>query len=396
MPEVPTKALLQIGIVLAASTLALVVLGTFGSSVQLEGSLQPEGGQIEVLAPIGGTVVQVNAAEGADIPRGTIVATLKAQTIAKPGVDSSEDVGAQLKAKASRIQAQLRDQNALIAAAQRNAAGRLALAQAKLGYIENQLKLQHRREELSLENLKAFTDLESQGFVSALGILPHREKVLDASAGLAALERELAAQRLEESTLRQALRDEEQRLTDVAIELQRQYEDASLEFTRHFSQSTRHVTTTSDARVLRVLAHEGHSVTSGDLIALLSASNDRQVARFQVGSEYIAELAIGQAASIEAAGYAREKHGTVRGTVRHISRSGAPSDRLKDSVAPPGSARQALFTVDMTIDEGEFARKQIPLRSGMRLTARLQLAERPLYAWLLAPFNEGGSYAPNR
>ncbi|TXH74680.1 MAG: HlyD family efflux transporter periplasmic adaptor subunit [Lysobacteraceae bacterium] len=391
MPALPLRPIVWAAVAMMLAFVLLLVFGRYGRSVQVVGALQPEGGQIQVKAPIAGVVTELKVADGVTVTRNQPIATVESTAFSRAGDETHSATRASLERKAERIDDAIDSERFAVRDASRTAATRLALVRSEIGQVENEIRLLDARGGPAENTVQACLERKEKGIVSDLAVAPHKDRELEIRANRASLQRTLASLQQDEASLLQAVRDDEQRAQQQVSELRRQLDDIEIEKIRLAGQTSRVLIASAAGRVLRVTAREGQTVENGDLVALIGTRSDRYIARFLVPSQSLAEVSVGQPAGLSVTGYAREKYGVLAGRVASISPAGVPSSQLQapdsESIGGP-QERQLLFEVDIAIDENEFATKGIPLRAGTRVEARIQLKRRPLYRWLIAPFTE--------
>lgn len=148
-----------------------------------------------------------------------------------------------------------------------------------------------------------------------------------------------------------------------------------------------HVVTATRAGIVNNLqAREGQFVSTSSPVPLLTLADGASslVAHLLVPVRAAGFLAPGQRLDIRYDAFPYQKFGLYRGEVTSVAKTALLPGELMNT---PVNLQEPVYRVEAHLSEqGVRAYGQsIPLRSGMTLTADVQLAERSLWQWLLEP-----------
>lgn len=155
----------------------------------------------------------------------------------------------------------------------------------------------------------------------------------------------------------------------------------------HLQGQRGHILTATRSGIVNNLqAREGQFVSSTNPIPLLTLSDNAGplIAHLLVPVRAAGFLAVGQRLDIRYDAFPYQKFGLYHGEIRQVARTPLLPNELQNT---PVTLQESVYRVEAVLDEqGVNAYGQsIPLKSGMTLTADVELAERFLWQWLLEP-----------
>src|SRR5690348_4138473 len=184
---------------------AFLVLGEYTRKARLEGIVAPQMGVVRIVAPQAGIVQSVRVAEGDEVAREALVATLGdgRESAAREAIGSA--VAQRLRERSDALERQRESTAAAAASEQGSAAERVRGLRRELEALDGEMRTQSSRVALASRGVERAERLESIGFLSGASADRERDAGMQSLAQLeslrrahVALSRELAAARLDE------------------------------------------------------------------------------------------------------------------------------------------------------------------------------------------------------
>jgi membrane fusion protein len=375
-------------VMLGSLTAALFFLSiaTYSRVEIASGTLVPAAGVVPIMPTRGGVITRIAVAEGEEVPRNAMLASIRAEE------DSGDGVSV-----AARVEAALRRENTSLSiqAQEAGAAAHAQLAQltaqreglaAEIAQLESQIALQRSliaSSERDLERIRAVAD---RGFISGRDIIVRQEQLLSRRQALAQLSQSLAARR---SSLASAEGNA------LQLTAEGRGRSASLEATR--AELSRQTAEAAGARsyVLRAPVAGRIAALTGrpgqpvnpqtGLMSIIPARSTLQ-AQLSVPTSAIGFVKRGQVVRLAIDAFPFQRFGTVTGRV--ITVAATPI-----SQPGPNDTTKSVYPVMVALDRTAIPAlgRQEPLVSGMTLTARIITEKQSLLRWLFEPLYAVGN-----
>ncbi len=363
--------------------------GEYTRKARLAGVLVPDRGLIRIVAPVGGTVLALQAGEGQAVHAGDPLLTLGVLNPALAGAEQAE-LQQTFAARERSFAEAARREEAL--RAQRLAAldDRLAALQREQAQLEAQAQLQQQRLALAEQALARLQALGGENFVSAAQVQAKSEDVLALKAEGAALARQRQALAREAATLQAERRDVPLQSAQRLGELERdRAEVAEAAVRAETSAAARQlvVRAPADGVLAAVSASPGQAVAADAALASLNPAGAQLQAHLYAPSSALGFVRPGQAVWLRLQAYPYQKFGLQGGRVLRVAQAPLTPDEL---AAAPVAARpggEPLYRVTVVLDRQsvEVAGQARPLLAGMQLDADVALERRRLIEWLFEP-----------
>ena len=382
---------------LVAAVVALVVAGLVGlfafgeytRKARLAGALAPEGGLVQVVAPLSGVLTRVSAQEGREVAAGETLAVLSAERRSEAVGATQGEVLRALRARRDSLAAEEARNGALVATQARAREARLAVMAAELDAMEREFALQRERVALADASLTRQRELRARNIVVEQDLRQAEEEALDQRLALqalgrqrATLERErlaLAAER-DEAPFREALRRAETERQVAEVEQALAEAEAAREVVIAAPQA-------GTLTALRVGA--GSGVAASELLMTLVPAEARLEARLYGPSRAIGFVRPGQRVLLRYDAYPHQKFGHYAGTVTSVSRAtvGAEPAGLPETGAAPADPAEPLYrvTVALGAQTAQAYGAPAPLQPGMTLEADVLIETRRVWEWVADP-----------
>jgi membrane fusion protein len=369
------------GVVFAA--LIFASLATYARKATVTGWLMPDQGMIRAIASAGGFIQDLAVKEGDVVERGARIAEVQIAAVTAAG-NVGEMVVQQLRAELEAVRTRAQTQIERLEAESQQTSVRRANLRTELLQLQIQLDLQEQRLVITRQELARGEEL------AAAGNLPRSELDRRRSAVLAA-EQELANLRRQIGAMEREISDITARIAAIGIEKETNRAEsrsaqASLEQRIIDAESRRVQLVTSPVagRIAALPVVVGQSISLGGTVAVVIPDGAKLEAELLAPSRGAGFIRPGQEVRLMLQAFPHQRFGTVKGTVRAISKTVlGPTE-----ISIPGlSIQEPVFRVRvaLTHDAIQAYGETIPLQPGMLLSADIVFDRLSLIQWLFDP-----------
>ena len=374
-----------LAVALAGFLAAFLALGRYTRRETVAGQVLPSAGLLNVMAPSAGTVSRLLVADGQSVKAGTVLLELSSDQDSAALGNTPLLVGRQLAAQRTQLQADLSDQETLTRQRAEGLRGKIALLQAQMNQIDEQVTIEKQQVTSYQALLEKIEPLSASGYVSSLQIQQQRAATLDAKSQYRALVR----QRLD---VRQQLESAKRELAQLPLdaaskrsEIERQLASLSQSIAQNEYQRAMVVRAPRDGVVSTVLPKEGQSVAAGQaLLSILPAGSSLQ-AQLLVPSRAIGFIDVGNRVVLRYEAFPYQKFGQQYGHVIDISRSALSPMEVTSHNGQQGEQPQNRVQVKLDRQFVEAYGHDEPLKPGMALQADILMDRRTLLEWVFEP-----------
>lgn len=373
-----------------AGILGLLVFGEYTRKARLAGALAPEGGLIQIVAPLSGVLTQVSAQEGLEVVAGATLAVLSAERRSEAVGATQGEVLRALRVRRDSLAGEVDRHAALFAAQAAAQRSRLAVLAAEIDAMEQEFALQRERVALADATLARQRELRARDIVVEQDLRQAEEEALDQRLALHALERlrtTLDRERLvltserDEAPFREALQ---------RAEIERQV--AEVEQALAEAEAAREVVIAAPqaGTLTALLVAAGGGVAAAEPLMTLVPAGARLEARLYGPSRAIGFVRPGQRVTLRYDAYPHQKFGRYDGTVTSVSRAtvgAAELTGLSAAEAAGGDPAEPLYRVTVALDAqtAQAYGAPAPLQPGMTLQADVLIETRRVWEWVADP-----------
>lgn len=354
---------------------------------QVVGVLLPTDGVVRVITTQSGIVLKKLVADGQLVRKGEVLFVL-----------SNEKNSSTLKNVQNRISQLMQgrkesfdsNSNQVIELSKRKIAAsqsrRLMIAQ-EIQTLEEQIRLQSKNVEISLENLDRSVDLQEKHYISAAQV---REKQ---SESFGQKQRLLELRRMHGNLKRELLAIETE-IVDISIQskidtesirrnlLSLEQEFAENEIKREFS-----IVASEDGVVTALIADVGQNIELNQPVATILPSSGKLGAEIYVPSRSMGFLKPGLKVWLRYQAYPYQKFGQYSAKVAEISSMSLRPEDINKQWYLGIANSEPVYRIRLNLEHEsvETYGAKVSLRSGMTFDASIQLDRRYLYEWILEP-----------
>lgn len=383
----PTRVSIWVigGLLTAAMAFAIwyAATATYARKETVVGWLTTDSGVLRAIAERGGLVAEIHVKVGDRVRvRSPVVEMrlLDRTDAQQAGALLAQALAEQRQAIEDKVQASLRR----LAIDTRRYTERRSFLEAEIGETGSQIDLQSQRVALAKENLERATALARAGHLSRSDEQTTAAAFVEAQQALSSLKR--SAKALE----REAVDVSRQVQAIPAMEAAAEAEAASSlavlneRTTRTGMEIEYAVASPIDGRVEAVPVHPGQSLRPGATVAVITAAGADLEAELFVPSRAAGFVAVGQTVGLKFEAFPFERFGIQEATVKELSLAPLAPDETN---IPGLQLQEPVFRVSARLTAQRLSAYgvEVPLRTGMLLTADLVADRRTLMEWLLDP-----------
>ncbi|ABB57934.1 HlyD family type I secretion periplasmic adaptor subunit [Synechococcus elongatus] len=378
-----------------ASATAWACIAQIDEAVQVQGQLEPKAAVKDVQAPVGGVLERLEVKEGQRVTQGQILARFNATTVAER-IRSLTEIRERLVAENQTFRAQIGEssegsvsvnQQQRIEAARREfesrqEAARLEASQLKQQQLQVESELQQVRYSLDL-NQRILNDLRplyEEGGIARTQYLKQEETVSQ-------LESTLRKNQAELQRLQFAVSQAEARLTNTQTVTFSEARGRIEENARRIAEIDSQITEAKQTLKYQIVrAPQSGTVfditaqgpgyvanTSEPLMKLVP--DDELVARLYIPNKDIGFVRTGQDVDIRIDSYPFSEYGDLKGKLTRVG---------SDSLPPNDTYQYVRFPAEVTLQEQKLVSRgrELPIQSGMSVSASIRLRQRPVITLL--------------
>ena len=381
--SVRMRVLIAILTCIIIGAVLFATMATYSRIESVSGWVVPEGGLIRITARQGGTLEELNVAEGDAVKVGQSLAVMRLSQDndhGNTGTAIAEYLDIELQAARAQAEA---ERERLLAQQQSLQVQRNAM-QHELDSSSERIETVTERLELMRTNLGRVKTIAERGFASnksvedsEMSVLMTEQELVDARTGIMVMERQIKDLDAQLQTLPFSIRaaDAQARASQAALERQS---------TELAVMNTYNATATVNGRVVAVPVSRGQTLNPQEVVAILTPEDSELQAELLVPSRAAGFIEPGQEVRLMYQAFPYQKFGTAKGEVASVSRTVlGPAE-----ISVPGlQIEEPVFRVKVKLASNEINAygQSIPIQPGMLLSAGIVLDRRTLFEWLLDP-----------
>ena len=387
----PAFSLVCTTVVLLLGGLGIFVTSTtLSRKASLTGLLVPIGGEIKVTATQAGTVSRLFVTEGAVVQEGEDLVDLVSERDTSRG-----DTDAMVARSIEQRRFSLRHEQDLarLQASQHRLSldARIKSMDHERALLESEAVTLRQRLKLAQTTADSYQRLAKEGFMSPVQAQQQEDQTLELTSRLAECERNLEGLKREQGTLESEQTASEATLASTLSQTDRDLAAIDRESVENSARREALLKAPATAQVSVLDVHLGQSVVAGQTVATLlpgpQGGNGHLLrARLFAPSRSAGFLQVGDLVRIRYAAFPYQKFGFGMGHVAAVSKTPLTTSEL------PGEQQSSLGTepvyrVDVDLQRQDIAApdRDIVLKSGMALTADVELERRSILEFLLEP-----------
>jgi HlyD family secretion protein len=267
------------------------------------------------------------------------------------------------------------------------ASAQLDLTQAELSARQTEQTLAAKSKELELNRslLRRYSGLLANGAVAEVQVLEQGNKVRQLESAVASTQEELSTNRARAAVQRMITSSTKERLDLDSERLESQTVEEKAQALNRLSDLRSRVDLTiirasMSGKISGLSKQPGQLVAAGEEVVSV-IPDDRDVAKLVVPDMNVGFLSPGMEVQLRLDAYSYSEFGSIKGRLVDVGPSLLPPDKNSPR-APYFPAKVKLQSQSIKISG-----KQIPLRSGMGVTALIKVRDKPMITLLTDMFN---------
>lgn len=376
------------GVFVIATVVALTLVFAGYSKRQLAtGYIAPQGGFIEVVAPVEGTIDGLRVVEGQSVPRGRVIAIVAQRPQTTEGVDVAGRTDREYSRLLEHIRGRSGTERGLSALAIDRLDAKATTVRARAAALQARITRAGERVRMAESRVSTFESLVKDRYVSTLALDQERMALIDARSAHDDLV-------LEQATTLRELQDIELQASEEALsreasehDLARQAIDVNLRMMEARAARGAVVPAPISGRVAALRVNRGQRVARGEVLLTLIPAGSPLLAELYVPGEAMPSVRVGQRVHLKLRAYPHHTYGLSMGKVVEVSSATFDRRALPLSIPLPD---EPLFRirVAITMPRARPGARAITLRAGMLVDADIVMERRALWKWLVAPFED--------
>ena len=275
----------------------------------------------------------------------------------------------------------------------KNASAQLDLTQAELSSRQTEQTLLAKNKELELNRnlLRRYSGLLANGAVAEVQVLEQGNKVRQLESAVASTQEELSKNRARAAVQRMITSSTKERLDLDSERLESQTVEEKAQALNRLSDLRSRVDLTiirasMSGKISGLSKQPGQLVAAGEEVVSV-IPDDRDLAKLVVPDMNVGFLSPGMEVQLRLDAYTYSEFGSIKGRLVDVGPSLLPPDKNSPR-APYFPAKVKLQTQSIKISG-----KQIPLRSGMGVTALIKVRDKPMITLMTDMFTRGNDKA---
>ena len=385
----------MVALALGAALVSFALLGDATRKESIAGMIVPAAGTLDLRTTAVGTVLEIQAREGAAVAAGDVLFVVGTDRAAAQG-----EVGALVAQTLRQRQDALRAERNLaqLNARQRQQAidDRLRALALEASQAATEAELAQRRVGLAQRNVERYRKLAAEGFVSSVQEQQSQEELIDQQTRLQAAQRAAAVLEREQQALRNERNSVQTQLQTDLAQNERALAALSQEDAENEGRRQAVVRAPQAGIVTAVHVSRGSAVQAAQSLGALVPDGGPSAAgplraELYAPSRTAGFVQPGQTVWLRYSAFPYQKFGMFAGTVVSVSRTPVNPQDL-----PPGMAQallqaaggnEPLFRIGVTLAQTriEAFGETHQVKAGMSLTAQVVLERRAIWEWIFEP-----------
>ncbi|MBP6612977.1 MAG: hypothetical protein RLZ81_1068 [Pseudomonadota bacterium] len=366
---------------MAVLVILLLIFGSYTKKERVQGAIQARDGVAQVVPMEAGLIQRVLVQDGQHVKAGQPLVALTHDRQTDAG-STHALLSTNLQGQRQQVQAQTEAQQRAKQAALAALDQRIAQGQRNADSVAQEIQLQSQQVASSRKLLAQLKPLLAERIVSELQYEQQHQTLLDQTARLHTLERQRSAALADVAQAREdrARVSAEHAVTQATLD--RDLLNLRQEEVQRLSSRQTLLTAPFDGTVTSLVVTPGQSVPSGASLAAIVPDHSPMTAVLYVPSTAIGFVEAGQRVRVSYDAFPYQRFGQYHGVVHSVSQTDVPM-----AANPDKQDRRAYFLVRVQLDKSSVKAydAEIPLRSGLTLTADIEIDRRSLIRWMLDP-----------
>ncbi|CFQ56996.1 HlyD family efflux transporter periplasmic adaptor subunit [Yersinia enterocolitica] len=375
----------MLALVLIASLIAFLVLGTYTQKARLAGSVVHHPAVARIIAPRDGIIVSSLAEEGKTVRAGEVIYVVNMETQTEFG-GTRHETAAALKLQKATIEREIKLKSEAADIEQNFLLLSLENKEVEQQKMDDLIGKSTQQTSWLLEKVQHFKELVRQGIALETEHMSRRSEYYSAAVQLENYKREKVRLQGEIVNIKAQLAAIHSEI-EVSLEiLHRQTARLDQDLISIEEQRELQITSPIDGTLTGITGLAGNTIRAAQELASVVPTSGQVEVEIFATADTIGELREGQAVRLRFDAYPYQWFGQYDGIVRSISTTSV-EQRLDISEKQAHQPQRHYFQVRIIPKNNAvvMAGETYPLRPGIGVQTDVFIRKRPLYEWLLLP-----------
>jgi membrane fusion protein len=381
----PVRYSVYIGAVLAfmVTVIGYLIFSEYSRKQTALGYLVPDRGVVNVVAPRGGIIREVQIQEGDTILARQPLAVLETREELSSGSDVDARILAELQAQKVQTEEEIKRERERSALEMRQMQQNIVALKREIEILEGQLQTQRARVHIAQDKAERYGALLVKRLISDLTYAAEKDAYLTAKVAMQELEQRLSSRLHAVEQNRFELQELPIRSKKRLMELQTRLSDLSQREAQVLGQRAITLRASVDGKVAFLNASSGVHVQSGTTVLSILPMDSQLEVRLFVPARAIGFIEPGQDVYLHYDAFPFQRYGVHKGKITSVSSTILRPQEL----SVPLNIQGPVYQVRATLEHQTIAAygKQIVLQAGMTLMAKIHYDTRSLLDWILDP-----------
>ena len=370
------------GLILLSLIVATTAMTTISLSqkVVTDGQLVPVGGEVQIEAPIAGTLSALPTTLGREVVVGAPVAVILSDLTTHTGEALAPVLLSSLAAQKGELTRRRSGTEIAYRADADELEARLAGLGEEIASNRRQRELLIRRREMAASQVEQMKSLVENGYGAAIELSRREEALLLASQELESADARVRAGQAQASELKARLRSLSARQSNDLAGLDQEIADINMRTASTVAEGGRTVRSPVAGRVVTMPARVGQRVSQGTPLLSVIQADDRLEVELAASPQTVYNFTPGLRVHVQVDAYPYQRHGVLEGTVIAVTGSTLPTTTMSIEATPAYSVRVRL---DRNLKA--LAQHGFDLRPGMSVKGVAISRTRPLWQFVFGP-----------
>jgi membrane fusion protein len=379
-----SSSVLTGALVLVVTALVIfLVWASFDRKETVSGYLKPNRGLAKITAPRAGVVSEIYIEDGQQVAAGQKLLKISVQDQLAQGQSLTLSLTNALDKQALLLEQRLQQSNQQYQQQQAELSSRLVSSQQLISEITKQQQMLQQRLELNQKRYVDYQALSQQGAVTQDELDNQKELLLN-------LQQLLAEQNASEQAQLNQVQQIQGQLARLPMEQQQQQAILATELSQLQQQKTELqgrgelvLTAPVAGRVTNLVAELGNSIAAALPLLTIMPEQAELLAVLLVPTRAYGFVQPGQQARLRFDAFPYQRFGSYQGQVIKT----AQAIVLPNEVDMPVAVQEPVYRVEVQLESQQIRafNNNVPLQSGMLLSADIVLEQRSLMVWLFEP-----------
>ena len=377
------KILTTIATILALLIVALLLFGQYARKERVTGQLIPDQGVVKVYATAMGIIKNSLIKEGQNVQAGDILFIINTEKYTNNNEKLNDEIKNELLKQQANIKTKIKTEKIFNATEQLNNSNRIKSLKQEIINLEQQIGTQKKLLQISRKQVEEHQDFFNRKLVLTAEVENKQVVYLQTKTALETIQRTLINKKNELSDAQRRTELIPHEKDNKLLDLKNRQSQISQQLTEIQGSQAYIIRAPRSGIVTSVQLDQGQQVRSNDLLLAILPQEYKLHAELYVTSKSIGFIEKGKRVLLRYDAYPYQRYGLYEGQVAEV----AATALLRTKTAFSRYKNQPVYKIKIQLAQQtvNVHGTNIPLQSGMTVTADIIIENRSLIQWLLGP-----------